>query len=91
VLEFELDPQEAINVPHYQNRNDNTVLEAPMAGVTLKYNAMVLSDELTLRNHTVNIVGPDDAFPLDSGVAIIEIKGRRLIGGADYRRDEAVA
>jgi gamma-glutamyltranspeptidase/glutathione hydrolase len=29
VIEFDLDPQEAINVPHYQNRNEKTEIESP--------------------------------------------------------------
>ena len=102
VLDFGLDPQEAINVPHYMNRNGRTDLETPIPGVTLDYDASALADELIARGHSVGIITQE------SGLSNIQVmtsdrnghgkgnnKGRYhketyLIGGADQRRDGAV-
>ena len=102
VLAFGLDPQEAINVPHYMNRNGRTDLETPIPGVTLDYDANALEAELIARGHAVGIITQT------SGLSNIQVvnneheetkkgkhRGRRhrdtiLIGGADQRRDGAV-
>lgn len=88
ILAFDLDPQQAINVPHYMNRNDRTELEQPLPGVTRDYPLAALQSALTERQHKVEIV--DQA----SGLSIIQINrvnGESVyIGGADKRRDGTV-
>lgn len=85
VVDFGLDPQEAINVPHYQNRNTTTTdLEIPIPGVTLDYDAEGLAAELQARGHEVAII------PQESGLSMIQVKRHRLVGGADHRRDGTV-
>ncbi len=97
ILDFGLDPQEAINVPHYMNRNGRTDLEEPIPGVTLDYDAEALASELIERGHS----GPEVSDPpvgiitQTSGLSIIQVgkaKKRKsvLIGGADKRRDGTV-
>ena len=100
-LDFGLDPQQAINVPHYMNRNGRTDIEDPIPGVTLDYDANALADALSERGHLVGIIAQT------SGLSIIEIErstpsdsrkmrgrkhrdGVKLIGGADKRRDGTV-
>lgn len=104
VIHFGLDPQEAINMPHYQNRNSYTQLETPIPGVTLDYDADALAEQLR------NDYGYSDVRigSMTSGLSIIQVvesdyekpgkghgKGRKhnntmLVGGADHRRDGAV-
>eukprot|EP00549_Striatella_unipunctata_P025145 CAMPEP_0118678998 /NCGR_PEP_ID=MMETSP0800-20121206/3538_1 /TAXON_ID=210618 ORGANISM="Striatella unipunctata, Strain CCMP2910" /NCGR_SAMPLE_ID=MMETSP0800 /ASSEMBLY_ACC=CAM_ASM_000638 /LENGTH=142 /DNA_ID=CAMNT_0006574933 /DNA_START=40 /DNA_END=468 /DNA_ORIENTATION=+ len=86
VLEFGLDAQEAINVPHYQNQNGNTELEEPIDGITLDYNVEGLKDALEDDyGHDVSI------GQISSGLAVIVVDGDNLVGGADPRRDGIVA
>jgi gamma-glutamyltranspeptidase/glutathione hydrolase len=89
MIDFALDPQEAINVPHYMNRNGRTDLETPIPGVTLDYDAKALADELIAREHSVGIIAQE------SGLSIIQVVESNdgstyLVGGADKRRDGAV-
>jgi gamma-glutamyltranspeptidase/glutathione hydrolase len=104
VLDFGLDPQEAINMPHYQNRNSYTQLEEPIPGVTLDYDADALAQQLS------DVYEYDDVRigSMTSGLSAIQVveydfkkpgkrfgKGRKcyktkLVGGADHRRDGAV-
>ena len=104
VIYFGLDPQEAINVPHHQNRNNYTQLETPIPGVTLDYDAEALAQELR------DDYGYGDVRigTMTSGLSSIQVvengkekpgkrhgKGRKhkktlLVGGADQRRDGAV-
>jgi gamma-glutamyltranspeptidase/glutathione hydrolase len=89
MIDFGLDPQEAINVPHYMNRNGRTDLETPIPGVTLDYDAETLADELRARDHTVGIISQE------SGLSIIQVvesdDGKTyFVGGADKRRDGTV-
>lgn len=103
VIDFGLDPQEAINVPHYMNRNGRTDIEEPIPGVTLEYDAQALADALISKGHSVGIIEQN------SGLSMIQVKEhehpgpgnrkhrgkdkrsqRLLIGGADYRRDGTV-
>lgn len=104
VLDFGLDPQEAINMPHYQNRNSYTQLEEPIPDVTIDYDAEALAGQLR------NTYGYSDVRigTMTSGLSAIQVldpdykkpgkgyrKGRKynntkLVGGADYRRDGAV-
>jgi gamma-glutamyltranspeptidase/glutathione hydrolase len=90
VFDFGLDPQEAINVPHYQNTNSSsstsaTVLEAPIPGVTLDYDVAALESDLEEgRGHAVGITA------LNSGLSLIQVIPGGLVGGADMRRDGAI-
>ncbi|MBT8408209.1 MAG: gamma-glutamyltransferase, partial [Alphaproteobacteria bacterium] len=89
VIDFGLDPQEAIQVPHYMNRNGSTDIETPIPGVTLDYDAEALFAALEARGHPVNI------REQTSGLSIIRVDrgsdgGITLVGGADQRRDGTV-
>ena len=77
VLDWQLDPQEAINLPKITNRNDVTTLET-------NPNAKKLQSTLESMGHTVHI------RDLNSGVHAIEITQTGLIGGADPRREGLV-
>ncbi len=78
IIDFGLDPQEAINVPHYMNRNGRTDLEEPIPGITLEYDAEALRDALIARGHS------DPEAPIEerdvgiitqtSGLSIIQIE-----------------
>ena len=87
-IDFELDPQESINTPHYQHRNGGagTKLETPIPGVTLDYDRDALRAALDARGHSTS-----DSNTLTSGLSIIHVDGERLVGGADKRRDGTVA
>ncbi len=66
MIDFNLDPQQAINVPHYMNRNGRTDIEQPIPGVTLDYDAEALATALKERGHS------DPNVPLqDRSVGII--------------------
>jgi gamma-glutamyltranspeptidase/glutathione hydrolase len=84
VLDFGLTPQQAIEVPHYGNRNGTTDLEEPIPGVTLDYDAEALKAKLEDRGHPVSIRS------LTSGLSMILIEDGLLIGGADQRRDGSI-
>ena len=73
VLEWDLDIQAAINLPHYTNRNGNTDLEKNTA-------ASGLQQGLEDRGHTVKV------RDLNSGLHGIMITPEGLQGGADPRR-----
>ncbi len=99
VLDFGLDPQEAINVPHYMNRNGRTDLEEPIPGVTLDYDAEALASELIARGHSDPSVPAEERsvgiITQTSGLSMIQVgkakkKKTILIGGADKRRDGTV-
>ena len=86
VVDFGLDPQQAINVPHIINRNGTTEIEDPIPGVTLDYDPAALRDVLisTRGYAAVNI------SDLTSGLSVIQVGDGVLIGGADKRRDGTV-
>jgi len=81
MIDFKLDPQEAINVPHYMNRNGRTDIEQPIAGITWDYDAPALADALRVRGHS------DPQAPLESrevgiiaqtsGLSIIKVVQKR--------------
>ena len=77
VLAFDLDPQEAINVPHYMNRNGRTDLEEPIPGVTLDYDAEALAEELIARGHSDPTALIEDRevgiIAQTSGLSIIQV------------------
>ncbi|WP_100657243.1 gamma-glutamyltransferase [Alteromonas flava] len=74
VLDWDLNVQEAINLPKITNRNDYTALEkgTPVVGLQAKL------EEL---GHSVRIID------LNSGLHGIQIEEGTLIGGADPRRE----
>jgi len=86
VIDFGLDAQQAINIPHYQNRNGSTELEGPRPGITIDYDRDALAAALAARGHPVS-----SNQTLESGLSIIQIGRKKLIGGADKRRDGTVA
>jgi gamma-glutamyltranspeptidase/glutathione hydrolase len=91
MIDFGMDPQEAINVPHYMNRNGRTDVEAPIPGVTLDYDAQALADALKLRGHS------DPTEPLEdrsvgvitqtSGLSIIQVL-RKSPKGKGHGKDD---
>ena len=86
MIDFGLNPQAAINVPHFGNRNtSSTELEVPVTGVTSDYNRDALKDALEARNYVVAPLGGEG-----SGLSIIQVTDDGLLGGADKRRDGTV-
>jgi gamma-glutamyltranspeptidase/glutathione hydrolase len=77
VLDWHLNPQEAINLPKITNRNKVTTLERGTDAEHLK-------EALEAKGHKVQIQD------LNSGLHAIEVKGKQLIGGADPRREGLV-
>ena len=77
VLDWQLDPQEAINLPKITNRNNGTTLERGTAVEALK-------PLLEAKGHQVQI------RDLNSGIHAIEITATGYIGGADPRREGIV-
>ncbi len=92
VIDFGLDPQEAINVPHYLNRNGSTDIEEPIPGTTLDYDEDALAGILTNDYGYINGNGTSrvNIRALTSGLSIIQVGDGVLIGGADERRDGTV-
>ncbi len=74
VVDFDLNVQEAINLPRITNRNDYTALEKGTA-------AQDLAQPLEALGHRVKIID------LNSGLHGIQIKDGHYIGGADPRRE----
>ena len=77
VLDWDLTPQEAINLPKVTNRNYVTTLERGTDITKLKQG-------LEAKGHQV------DVRDLNSGLQAIEVKDGMLIGGADPRREGLV-
>ncbi|TPH16411.1 gamma-glutamyltransferase [Litorilituus lipolyticus] len=77
VLDWDLNVQEAINLPKVTNRNRLTTLEQGTAIESLK-------PKLEAKGHKVSVRS------LNSGLQAIEIKNGKLIGGADPRREGLV-
>ncbi|MEZ5670556.1 MAG: gamma-glutamyltransferase [Alphaproteobacteria bacterium] len=73
-LDWGLDPQAAVALPHLGNRNGSTDLEEGTA-------AADLADALEAMGHDVRVM------PLNSGLHMIKIDGDGLLGGADPRRE----
>ena len=84
VIDFGLDAQEAVNVPHHQNRNGSTNLEIPLPGITSDYDSAALAAALEARGHPVSVRA------LTSGLSVIQVTDEGLVGGADLRRDGTV-
>ncbi|CAJ1970488.1 unnamed protein product [Cylindrotheca closterium] len=88
VLEFGMDPQAAINVPHYMNNNGGTSLEDPTSAEGLMdydAEALKMTLETEFGHESVSI-----ANDLTSGLAMILVEDEYWIGGADPRRGGAV-
>ncbi|MCB1957599.1 MAG: gamma-glutamyltransferase [Rhodocyclaceae bacterium] len=67
-IDFGLDPQQSINVPHYMNRNTRTTdLETPIPGVTLDYDVDALKAALEDKGHVVSVIAQQ------SGLSIIHV------------------
>lgn len=68
MIDFGLDPQEAINIPHYMNRNGSTTdLETVIPGVTLDYDSAALEQALDARGHNAQVITQT------SGLSIIQV------------------
>ncbi|MGB1262760.1 MAG: gamma-glutamyltransferase [Cognaticolwellia sp.] len=74
ILDWQLDPQSAINLPRITNRNNVTTLEKGSDLVTLK-------PALEAKGHKVSV------RDLNSGIQAIELSKGMLRGGADPRRE----
>ncbi|PCI62832.1 MAG: gamma-glutamyltransferase [Gammaproteobacteria bacterium] len=77
ILDWQLDPQQAINLPKVTNRNYITTLERGTKAEDLKA-------PLEAKGHHVQI------RDLNSGIHAIEVTKTGLIGGADPRREGLV-
>jgi gamma-glutamyltranspeptidase/glutathione hydrolase len=77
VLDWELDPQEAINLPKITNRNRITTVERSTSAESLK-------STLEAKGHQVQV------RDLNSGIHAIEVTKTGFIGGADPRREGVV-
>jgi gamma-glutamyltranspeptidase/glutathione hydrolase len=75
MLDWDMDPQAALDLYHFGNRNGPTELEAGMPQIE------TLRDALAARGHEVQIV------EMTSGLGAIRVKNGRLEGGADPRRE----
>lgn len=77
VLDWQLNVQQAVNLPHVTNRNHVTTLE-------LDTDITKLKPALEARGHQVQVSA------LNSGLHAIEITKDKLVGGADPRREGLV-
>ena len=77
VLDWQLDPQAAISLPHVTNRNKVTTLEKGTSIAALK-------PALEAKGHQVSV------RDLNSGIHAIEVTQEGLLGGADPRREGKV-
>jgi len=77
ILKGQLNPQQAINLPRYTNRNKVTTLEKGTAIEKLKPALERMGHKVMIRD-------------LNSGIQAIEIKQGQLLGGADPRREGRV-
>ena len=74
VLDWDLNAQQAINLPRTTNRNDYTSVEK---GTALE----AVVPKLKKRGHDVRVID------LNSGLHAVEVKNNRLYGAADPRRE----
>jgi len=77
VLDWKLDIQDALDLPHYVNRNGSTDLESNTAAENLKGPLEKMGHKTKIRE-------------LNSGLHAIVIRGNKLHGGADSRREGIV-
>lgn len=79
VLDWQLDIQQAISLPHYLDRNTGLELEEGTAAATL-------AETMRARGHKASVI------ELNSGLQGIEVRSDgNLIGGADPRREGVAA
>lgn len=74
MIDWRLDPQQAVSLPHHVNRNGVTDLEAGTAVANL-------AAELERMGHTVKVRS------MVSGLHAVEVRDGKLFGGADPRRE----
>ncbi len=77
LLDWNMDPQEAVDLPHVVNLNGTTRVEEGDG-------AQQTADALTALGHEVSIAN------LNSGLHVIKLEGGELIGAADKRREGQV-
>lgn len=77
ILEWGMDPQQAINMPKVTNRNKVTTLEKGTSITKLKTGLEAKGHQVVIRD-------------LNSGIQAIQIKKFSLVGGADPRREGKV-
>ena len=86
MLDFGLDPQEAIDIPHFLNRNtSSTEVEVPIPGITTDFDRDALVQALQARGYVVAPLAGEG-----SGLSVIQVTDHGLLGGADKRRDGTV-
>ncbi|MEL6235354.1 MAG: gamma-glutamyltransferase [Pseudomonadota bacterium] len=78
ILDFGIDPAEALGAGHIVNRGGTTELEEGSSALRFEAGLAALGHEITLRN-------------LNSGLHVIQISPDGLIGAADPRREGDVA
>jgi gamma-glutamyltranspeptidase/glutathione hydrolase len=81
LIDWGLDPQQVAALPHFQNNNGKAPATLLEAGTSVTD----LASELERRGHAV---APTE---LTSGLSIIAVGDRRLLGGADVRREGLAA
>lgn len=81
LIDWGLDPQQVAALPHFQNNNGKAPATLLEAGTSVTD----LAAELERRGHAV---APTE---LTSGLGIIAVGDRRLLGGADIRREGLAA
>ncbi len=74
VLDWGLDPQAAVELPHVVNRNGATELESATAAERLRDPLIALGHEVAVK-------------PMDSGLNVIVVTPNGLLGGSDPRRE----
>jgi gamma-glutamyltranspeptidase/glutathione hydrolase len=80
-IDFGLDPQLSLAIPHFMNLDGSTAIEPPVPGLTVDYDAAALEAALEARGHTVTVISQE------SGLSVVQVTPDGLIGGADLRRD----
>lgn len=95
MIEFDLDPQEAINVPHYQNRNEKTEIESPSSGLyetgLAPYDTEKVSAELQAMGHVDVDIIPMWISKLTTIQVVRDGSGEvMLVGGVDQRSDGSI-
>jgi gamma-glutamyltranspeptidase len=77
MLDFGLDPQEAANAPHHQNRNSNMENEAPQPGITNGCHHNALFAALTARGHCVQPRNEETR----SGLSVLQLLADGFLSG----------
>ncbi|WP_205882090.1 gamma-glutamyltransferase [Leeia aquatica] len=78
LLDWKLDPQQAVSMPHYGNRNGATELEKDQK-------LEGLAEQLKAKGHEVKLI------EMTSGLSAIVRTSKGWVGGADPRREGVVA